>query len=131
MIAASILAYILIAVSFAPSVYGQAFPAERARFLGRLLMTAALMFEGGGLGIFLRNGNCVGRPSQQPLAMILFAVSTLYAVARHGISCRIRDRIISFGHRCGIIRQAQIIANKAKGVRQYCRFRSHVQHRWS
>ena len=33
MIAILILAYVLIAASFAPSVYGQAFPAERARFL--------------------------------------------------------------------------------------------------
>lgn len=40
------LAYLLIAASFAPSAYGQSYPAPRARFIGRVLMTAALMVEG-------------------------------------------------------------------------------------
>ena len=43
--------YVLIAASFAPSAYGQSYPAERARFLGRFIMTAALTFEGGLLGV--------------------------------------------------------------------------------
>ena len=55
-----ILAFVLIVAGFAPSVYGQAFPAERALFLCRLVMTAALMIEGACLGIFLRSGRCAG-----------------------------------------------------------------------
>jgi hypothetical protein len=42
---------VLIAASFAPSAYGQSYPVERARFLGRLLMTATLMLEGALLGV--------------------------------------------------------------------------------
>jgi hypothetical protein len=48
-----LLGYLLIAASFAPSAYGQYFPAERARFLGRVLMTAVLLVEGGLLGSYL------------------------------------------------------------------------------
>ncbi|HSM71766.1 MAG TPA: DUF6056 family protein [Anaerolineales bacterium] len=42
---------LLIAASFAPSAYGQSYPAERAQILGRFIMTAALMFEGSLLGV--------------------------------------------------------------------------------
>jgi len=47
-----LLSYLLIAVSFSPSAYAQAYPIERARFIGRFLMTAALMFEGALLGVW-------------------------------------------------------------------------------
>jgi len=47
-----LLHFLLIAASFAPSAYGQAYPAERARFLGRFLMTALLIFEGALLGMW-------------------------------------------------------------------------------
>lgn len=43
--------FLLIAASFAPSAYGQSYPAERARFLGRLIMTMALLFGGALLGV--------------------------------------------------------------------------------
>ena len=45
-----LLGFILIAVSFAPSAYGQAYPVERARFIGRFLLTTTLMLEGALLG---------------------------------------------------------------------------------
>ena len=51
MIVVLVLAYLLIAASFAPSAYGQSYPAPRARFIGRVVMTAALMTEGALLGI--------------------------------------------------------------------------------
>jgi hypothetical protein len=44
---------LLIAASFAPSAYGQSYPAERAQILGRFVMTAALMLEGALLGVLL------------------------------------------------------------------------------
>ena len=50
LIAVLLLAYLLIAASFAPSAYGQSYPAPRARFIGRVVMTAALMAEGALLG---------------------------------------------------------------------------------
>ena len=48
-----ILSYLLIVASFAPSVYGQSFPVERARFTGQLCLVVALMIEGAGSGILL------------------------------------------------------------------------------
>lgn len=49
--AAPLIAYLLIAASFAPSAYGQAYPVERVRFAGRLLLTACLMLEGALFGV--------------------------------------------------------------------------------
>ncbi len=48
-----VLMYGMIAASFAPSVYGQAYPVERARFAGRWMMTSAALLEGGCLGILV------------------------------------------------------------------------------
>jgi len=50
-----VIAYVLIAASFAPSAYGQSYPVGRARFAGRLLMTSALMIEGALVGILASN----------------------------------------------------------------------------
>jgi hypothetical protein len=49
----AVIAYLLIAASFAPSVYGQNYPVARARFAGRVVLTCALMTEGALLGILL------------------------------------------------------------------------------
>jgi len=46
-----ILTYLFIGASFAPSAYGQSYPAPRARFIGRLLLTGAFMMEGALLGV--------------------------------------------------------------------------------
>ena len=48
-----LLAYLLIAASFAPSAYGQSYPVARARFIGRLLLTSAFMLEGALLGVLV------------------------------------------------------------------------------
>jgi hypothetical protein len=45
-----ILSYLLIVASFLPSVYGQSFPVERARFTGQLCLVAGLMLEAALLG---------------------------------------------------------------------------------
>jgi hypothetical protein len=45
-----LLTYLFIAAGFAPSAYGQSYPVPRARFIGRVLMTAALITEGALLG---------------------------------------------------------------------------------
>jgi hypothetical protein len=47
----SLLSYLLIAASFAPSVYGQSFPVARARFSGRVVLTCALMVNGALIGM--------------------------------------------------------------------------------
>ena len=55
MIVIFLIAYLLIAATFAPSVYGQSYPVPRARFAGRVLMTSALMINGALLGILVAN----------------------------------------------------------------------------
>ena len=51
MIVVLLLTYLFIAAGFAPSAYGQSYPVPRARFIGRVLMTMALITEGILLGI--------------------------------------------------------------------------------
>jgi hypothetical protein len=46
-----ILTYLLTVAAFAPSAYGQSFPADRVRFPAQVLLTAALLLEGGLLGL--------------------------------------------------------------------------------
>lgn len=53
MIAPPLLAWLLIAAGFAPSVFGQSYPVERMRFLARLLIVLTLMLMGLRLGMFL------------------------------------------------------------------------------
>jgi hypothetical protein len=55
MVVIFLIAFILIAATFAPSVYGQSYPVPRARFAGRVLMTSALMINGALLGILAAN----------------------------------------------------------------------------
>jgi hypothetical protein len=50
LVAIPVLSYLLIVASFLPSVYGQSFPVERARFTGQLCLVAWLMIEAALLG---------------------------------------------------------------------------------
>jgi hypothetical protein len=50
LVAIPILSYLLIVASFLPSVYGQSFPVERARFAGQLSLVVGLMLEASLLG---------------------------------------------------------------------------------
>jgi hypothetical protein len=52
MLAAPILAWLLIAAGFAPSVFGQGYPVERMRFLARFLMIVVCVLEGIWLGMW-------------------------------------------------------------------------------
>ena len=114
--AAPVLAFGLMAAGFAPSVYGQAFPAERARFIGCLLMTVALMFEGACFGILLAQLKMRWSSAAVTLAMILLALSAVYPLrAAWGVVQQKRP----FYSRWSTYwdnRQAQIFAWKAKGV---------------
>lgn len=80
MIAAPILMWILIAAGFAPSVYGQNYPAARMRLLARILMTAMIMLEGASLGLLsqriqLRSARGL---MQQGLLILFMLVGFLY-----------------------------------------------------
>ncbi len=74
-----ILMYGMIAASFAPSVYGQAYPVERARFAGRWMMTTASLLEGGGLGVLLAQWRPLrSRVLWVNLASVALAVLAIY-----------------------------------------------------
>ena len=125
MIAILILAYVLIAASFAPSVYGQAFPAERARFLGRLIMTTALMLEGVGFGILLAQWKMRWSSLATVLAMILFALSAFYAPRAAWSIVQNKRPFYSLWASEWDYRQAQIIADKSKGEVDIVSFKMH------
>ena len=79
MVAVIFISYLLIAASFAPSAYGQSYPAERARFAGRLIMTGSLMLEGAILGILAAGWRKLWKPAYlRVLAIFLFAMLVLY-----------------------------------------------------
>jgi hypothetical protein len=82
-----LLSYLLIAVTFAPSAYGQAYPVERARFIGRFLMTAALMLEGALLGVWFAQLEFISsyRRIFFPMTAVLLLVFGLYPL-RGGLS---------------------------------------------
>ncbi len=123
MIAIPILAYVLIAASFAPSVYGQAFPAERARFLGCLLMTAALMMEGACLGILLAQWKMRWLSTATLLAMILLGISALYPLRAAWAVVQNKQPFYHLWSSVWDYRQAQILADKSKGEEDIVIFR--------
>jgi len=71
-VAVSLLSYLLIAASFAPSVYGQSFPVARARFSGRVVLTCALMVNGALIGMLLAQIR-----TKRTLAVILSSLAIL------------------------------------------------------
>jgi hypothetical protein len=74
------LSYLLVVASFFPSVYGQSFPVERARFAGQVSLVAGLMIEGALLGSLLAQWRSAAF-EKFPLKMasaILLAVAAFY-----------------------------------------------------
>jgi hypothetical protein len=108
--------YIMIAVSFAPSIYGQSYPVERARFAGRLIMTTASLLEGACLGVlFAQWKNARLQTTFVNLALVLLAVSALYPL-RAGWT--ILQANLSYDRQwtsAWDARQVQIFAEKAQG----------------
>jgi len=123
MTAIPILAFALIVAGFAPSVYGQAFPAERARFIGCLLMTAALMIEGACFGIILAQWKLRWLSMTTTLAMILLAISALYPLRTAWAVVQNKRPFYSFWSAVWDYRQTQIIADKSKGEKDIVMFR--------
>lgn len=75
-----VLSYLLIVASFLPSVYGQSFPVERARFAGQLLLVVGLMIEAALLGCAAAQFSAQAERGL-PLALIaslLLTVAALY-----------------------------------------------------
>ena len=69
-----ILIYLLIIASFAPSAYGQSFPAERVRFPAHVLFVISLLLEGALVGLFFARINF-------PRWMTAFSILVLFVAA--------------------------------------------------
>ena len=80
LIVVSIVSYLLIAASFAPSVYGQSFPVPRARFTGVVIFTCALMMNGALIGILIANtvANTNSSSLLHRAAILFLMLLTLY-----------------------------------------------------
>jgi len=112
------LGYILIAATFAPSVYGQNFPVARARFAGRFLLTCMLMVNGAVLGILLTTiqMNLIKSVYLNRAAIIVLFFLTLYplrTVSRLTAEIRVYEQRAAAWD----VRDAQIRAMEADGIR--------------
>jgi hypothetical protein len=83
-----ILSYLLIVASFLPSVYGQSFPVERARFTGQVSLVAGLMIEAALLGSLSAQfrSRITGTLKFKLISAILLAVTALYPLRAAWIS---------------------------------------------
>ncbi len=116
MIVLPLLMYTLIAASFAPSIYGQSFPIERARFAGRLVMTIALMLEGGCFGLFFSQWKLRRKTAATTLALVLLSVSLIYPLRAAWI---IEKDEVPFYQKWSALwdlRQSQILEQKSQGI---------------
>jgi hypothetical protein len=116
MIIVFVLAYLFIAASFAPSVYGQSFPVPRARFVARVVMTVALMMEGALLGVLLAQ---LRTNALQPILLRQAGIVILVIVALYPLRTlwRMAADIPAYQQRAAVwdAREAEILAMKAEG----------------
>jgi len=122
------LAYLLIAASFAPSVYGQSYPAPRAQFSARVVMTAALMTEGALIGLLAAQ---VSPKSFHPERLRSFAILLLAILALYPLrtAWRTFGEIPVYQQSAAVwdAREAEIFAMKAQGQKDLVvRFLSEV-----
>ena len=72
------LLWLFIAASFSPSVYGQSFPIERARFLARVLMISSFMIAGGLFGLLMHNFQFKPKPAiGRWFALLVFTIASI------------------------------------------------------
>jgi hypothetical protein len=119
LVAAAILTYLLIAASFAPSVYGQSFPIPRARFAGQVLLTCGLIVNGALIGLLIAKSTSSLPVSTvlRPLAVIGLLVLTLYPLRT---ASRLAAEVPVYQQRALAWdgRDAGIRALQAEGVRE-------------
>jgi hypothetical protein len=116
MIVVLLLTYLFIAAGFAPSAYGQSYPVPRARFIGRVLTTAALMMEGALLGMLVSQLkiNLFQSTIFQGVTVLVLFVLIFYPLRTAG---RLAGEIPSYRGRAAAwdSREAEIKAMKADG----------------
>jgi len=111
-----VLGYLFIAASFAPSAYGQSYPVPRARFIGRLLMTIALMTEGAVLGVlFIQLKISFQSMALRNLAIVALMILALYPLRT---AWRIFGDIPVYQQRAEAwdVRESEILNLKAEGA---------------
>jgi len=112
-----IFTYLFVAASFAPSAYGQSYPAPRARFIARLLLTSAFMLEGALLGTLIAQ---VQKKFFQSVYLRGFAILVLIIFALYPLrtAWRISAEIPAYQEYAAAwdAREAEIRALKAQGV---------------
>ncbi len=108
--------YLLIAASFAPSAYGQSYPAPRARFIGRVLLTAAFLTEGALLGTLAASAKT---RLFQSMALRGFATFVLILLVLYPLrtAWRMSGEIPVYRQRAAAwdLRESEIRALKAQG----------------
>lgn len=111
-----VFAYLFIAASFAPSAYGQSYPAARARFTGRVVMTAALLMEGVLLGTLAAGIKFFQSTYLRSVAILALIVLAFYPLRTAG---RLFPDVPVYQQRAAAwdARDAQIRAQKAEGIR--------------
>jgi hypothetical protein len=116
-LAVLILAYLFIAAGFAPSAYGQSYPAARARFIGRLLLTGAFMVEGALIGTLLAQVRISFLQSSysRGFAMIVLMLLALYPLRT---ASRTFAEIPTYRQRAAAwdLRESEIRRFKSEGV---------------
>jgi hypothetical protein len=112
-----ILTYLFIAASFAPSAYGQSYPAARARFIGRLLLTGAFMVEGALMGTLLAQLRMRLIPSTyfRGFAILMLMLLALYPLRT---AWRTFGEAPTYHQRAAAwdLRESEIRRRKAEGV---------------
>lgn len=116
MIAIPLLMYILIAASFAPSIYGQSYPVARARFAGRLTMILALMSEGAFFGLLFANWKHPWQNVATTVSLVLLAISVIYPLRAIWIIDRTEVPFFKQWSSLWDLRESQILEQKSKGV---------------
>lgn len=119
MVVILLLAYLLIAASFAPSAYGQSYPVGRARFAGRLIMTIALLTEGALLGVLLSS---IKITFLQPTYVRSFTIFALMIFMLYPLrtAWQISREIPAFQQRAAAWdeRDSEIRVQRSQGVRE-------------
>ena len=115
MILILVLGYILIAASFAPSAYGQSYPAARARFFGRVLMTIALMTDGALLGILISQVKSFQTAPLRSFAILVLILLVIYPLRT---AWRMVGEIPVYQQRAAAwdLRESEIHELKANGI---------------
>lgn len=112
-----LIAYLLIAASFAPSAYGNSYPIGRARFTGRWLMTSVLMVDGALLGILVAS---IRMKFLQSAFLRRFAIFILMLLVLYPLrgAWRVSTEIPEYRQRAAAwdLRDSEIRALRAQGA---------------